>query len=44
MLKEHDPPKEPARVKAQRKWKNNDLAKRVVARSKGHGSLTLTKS
>ena len=29
MLKEHDPPKEPARVKAQRKWKNNDLAKRV---------------
>jgi hypothetical protein len=29
MLKEHDSPKEPLRVKAERRWKNNDLAKRV---------------
>jgi hypothetical protein len=29
MLKEHDPLKEPVRVKAERKWRNNDLAKRV---------------
>ena len=30
MLKEHDPPKEPLRIKAERKWKNNALRKRLI--------------
>jgi hypothetical protein len=30
MLKEHDPPKEPVRVKAERKWKNNALRKHII--------------
>lgn len=30
MLKEYDPPKEPVRVKAERRWKNNDLRKRIT--------------
>ena len=31
MLKEHDPPKEPARVKAERRWTNSDVRKRLKA-------------
>jgi hypothetical protein len=34
MLKDHDPPKEPLRVKAGRKWKNNDLRKRLIEERK----------
>ena len=30
MLNNYDPPKEPLRVKAGRKWKNNELRKRIV--------------
>ena len=29
MLKEHDPPKEPLRTKAERKWRNNQMVKRL---------------
>jgi hypothetical protein len=29
MLKEHGPPKEPARIKAERKWTNADVRKRL---------------
>ena len=29
MLKEHEPPKEPLRVKAERKWRNNEVVKRL---------------
>jgi hypothetical protein len=30
MLKEHDPPKEPLRVKAERRWKNNELIRHLT--------------
>ena len=30
MLKEHDPPKEPLRIKAERRWRNNALRKRLT--------------
>jgi hypothetical protein len=29
MLKEHEPPKEPLRIKAERKWKNNEVIKHI---------------
>ena len=29
MLKEHEPPKEPARIKAERRWTNSDVRKRL---------------
>jgi hypothetical protein len=29
MLKEHDPPKEPARSRAERRWKNNEARRRI---------------
>jgi hypothetical protein len=31
MLKEHDTPKEPARIKAERKWGNADVRERIKA-------------
>jgi hypothetical protein len=31
MLKEYDPPKEPVRIKAERRWKNNELTGRLTA-------------
>jgi hypothetical protein len=34
MLKEYDPPKEPLRIKAERKWKNNALRKRLIEERK----------
>jgi hypothetical protein len=30
MLKEHEPPNEPLRTKAERKWRNNDLRRRII--------------
>ena len=30
MLKEHEPQKEPLRIKAERKWRNNHVRKRLI--------------
>ena len=30
MLKEHEPPKEPLRIKAERRWRNNHVRKRLI--------------
>jgi hypothetical protein len=34
MLKEHEPPNEPLRTKAERKWRNNDLRRRIIEERK----------